>query len=180
MFAATALTLLSGAALVSAAGLRSAAVSQYGSAEGDLVLKQLGKDFVVGSAEAETTISATVENGELTMVCPTKGLKAALVPLSAATEPGVYTLEFITSSQDELPKGSVFGGWSISDDRTGLTNDNLTMVVNEIDGNKGAFDVERDHTSGVSAIVYVNREESGTPATRPWYIVLDDSKDVQC
>ena len=140
MFAATALTLLSGAAVVSAAGLRSAAVSQYGSSEGDLILKQLGKDFVVGSAEAETTISATVENGELTMVCPTKGLKAALVPLSAATEPGVYTLEFITSSQDELPKGSVFGGWGISDDRTGLTNDNLTKVVNQVrdfDGRAG-------------------------------------------
>ena len=60
MFAATALTLLSGAALVSAAGLRSAAVSQYGSADGDLILKQLGNDFVVGSAQAETTISATV------------------------------------------------------------------------------------------------------------------------
>ncbi|KAL1744676.1 hypothetical protein HDZ31DRAFT_63893 [Schizophyllum fasciatum] len=179
MYAATALSLLSGAALASAAGLRSAQASQYGTAEGDLILKQLGNDYVVGAAQADVTISATVEGGQLKMLCPHAGLQGALVPLSAATEPGVYTLEFVASA-DGLPKGSVVDGWSVSEDRTGLTNDALKKVVNEIDGGKGAFDIERDHTSGVSAIVYVNHEESGTPVPRPTYIVFDSTKDVQC
>ncbi|KAL1747854.1 hypothetical protein HDZ31DRAFT_60885 [Schizophyllum fasciatum] len=179
MFAASALTLLSGAALANAAlaGLRTAQASQDGSAEGDLTIKQLGDDYVVGAAQAEeVTLSAIVEDGQLQMLCPHEGLRGALVPLG---DPGVYTLEFV-AEVDGLPEGSVADGWMVSEDRAGLTNEALTKVVNKIDSGKGAFDIERDHTSGVSAIVYVNHNETGTPVPSPIYLVLDNTKDVQC
>ena len=129
------LALLSGLTLVSAAGLRYGATSQYGQVHGDWVLHQDGSGLVLGgSTGADLTISAHIQNGEVYIDCPAnyKGYQAVLVPI-AGRDPAAYEVRFVNSF-DNLPSGTQFGSWYLSDDRLGLANSNFTKVVNAVSG----------------------------------------------
>ena len=126
------LALLSGLTLASAAGLRSAFTSEYGQEQGDWLLHQATPSGLVlgGAATDQLTISAKVENGELVMTCPYQGYQAVLVAVPDS-DPVAYEVQFVNSFSD-LPARAIFGGWSLSDDRTGIANENFTKVVNAV------------------------------------------------
>ncbi|KAL1733565.1 hypothetical protein EV714DRAFT_204147 [Schizophyllum commune] len=132
---APALALLSGLTLASAAGLRSAFTSEYGQNQGDWLLHQATPSgLVLGAATDQLTISAKVENGELVMTCPYQGYHddaPAVLVAVPDSDSVAYEVQFVNSFSD-LPARAIFGGWSLSDDRTGIANENFTKVVNAV------------------------------------------------
>ena len=131
MFAA-ALALFSAVALVNGAGLKSASTSPYGQSAANFTLHQINNAAYVLDAgkPVDLTVSAVVEGDALKTLCPTAGLEAALVPV-AGSDPANYTVTFV-SSREGMPEGTVFGGWSLSDDKVGLSNANFQKVVNSV------------------------------------------------
>ncbi|KAL1739479.1 hypothetical protein HDZ31DRAFT_49332 [Schizophyllum fasciatum] len=182
MFAST-LALLCGAALASAAGLRSGSTSEYGPNQGDWILSQVSSSAFVlgGSVATNLSISAVVEDGELKMLCPYPGYKAVLVG-EDGSDPSAYTVQFVNSFAG-LPARTVFGGWETSDDRLGLSNQNFTKVVNTYFGEDvGRWDVQLDNEkyNGVNTLEWVNKSYYDHGVYRGWFIVLDSANDVTC
>ncbi|KAI5894435.1 uncharacterized protein SCHCODRAFT_02624663 [Schizophyllum commune H4-8] len=178
-----ALTLFSAAVAVNGAGLKAASTSPYGQSTSNFALHQINPSaYVLDAGHAvDLTISAVVEGGLLKMVCPTAGLEAVLVPV-AQSNPANYTVEFV-SSHDGLPEGAVFGGWSLSDDRIGLSNANFTKVVNTIGDGEGKFANEHTALYGddVFAFTWVDEPYSqGGAYYLGSYLVLDTANDVAC
>ncbi|KAL1735076.1 hypothetical protein EV714DRAFT_201546 [Schizophyllum commune] len=181
MFAA-ALALFSAAALVNGAGLKSASTSPYGQSAANFTLHQINNAAYVLDAgkPVDLTVSAVVEGDALKTLCPTAGLEAALVPV-AGSDPANYTVTFV-SSREGLPEGTVFGGWSLSDDKVGLSNANFQKVVNSIGGGEGKFETERTALYGddVFAFTWVDAPYYHNGAYWGSYLVLDNANDVSC
>ncbi|KAI5823507.1 hypothetical protein K523DRAFT_255049 [Schizophyllum commune Tattone D] len=179
---APALALLSGLTLVSAAGLRYGATSQYGQNQGDWVLHQDGSGLVLGgSTGADLTISAHIQNGEVYIDCPAnyKGYQAVLVPI-ADRDPAAYEVRFVNSF-DNLPSGTQFGSWYLSDDRLGLANSNFTKVVNAFGDDKGSFHAEkRAEYDDLYTLEWVNKSYYDHGVYNGWFLVLDSANDVSC
>ena len=130
---ASTLALLSTAVLASAAGLKSTATQTptEGQAGGNWTLQESEHGYsLAGSQPIDLTISATVEDGELKMLCPYQ-LSAVLIPAEGAS----YTVEFVNAT-DGLPEGTVTGGWNTTDDRRGIPeyDETFTKVINSVRG----------------------------------------------
>ncbi|KAL1746726.1 hypothetical protein HDZ31DRAFT_33500 [Schizophyllum fasciatum] len=188
MLATTAAALLATAALARGAGLKSAATSPYGQSAANLTLHQINMyGFALSAAApAALSISAALDGDRLTTRCPTPGLEAVLVPVALSNDSAYtdeYTVEFV-SARDGLPANTVFGGWSLSEDRVGLADPAFTKVVNKVGGRCGVGGYEIDRTGrfgeGVFALTWVNGSYDDHGAYQGRYIVLDSANDVSC
>ncbi|KAI5823506.1 hypothetical protein K523DRAFT_421436 [Schizophyllum commune Tattone D] len=179
---APALALLSGLTLASAAGLRSAFTSEYGQEQGDWLLHQATPSGLVlgGAATDQLTISAKVENGELVMTCPYQGYQAVLVAVPDS-DPVAYEVQLVNSFSD-LPARTIFGGWSLSDDRTGIANENFTKVVNAFGEGKGRWDLDlhSEKYDGLNTLEWVNTSYYDHGVYHGWFIVLDSANEASC
>ena len=155
---ASTLALLSTAVLASAAGLKSTATQTptEGQAGGNWTLQESEHGYsLAGSQPIDLTISATVEDGELKMLCPYQ-LTAVLIPAEGAS----YTVEFVNAT-DGLPEGTVTGGWNTTDDRRGIPeyDEAFTKVINSV---RGFVRVES------AAMLTVILDRAGQIRSRAW------------
>ena len=102
--------------------------------QGDWALHETSGGVVLAAWADSPTVSAHIQNGEVYIDCPAnyKGYQAVLVPI-ADRDPAAYEVRFVNSF-DNLPSGTQFGSWYLSDDRLGLANSNFTKVVNAVSG----------------------------------------------
>ncbi|KAI4519973.1 hypothetical protein EV122DRAFT_278475 [Schizophyllum commune] len=171
---ASTLALLSTAVLASAAGLKSTATQTptEGQAGGNWTLQESEHGYsLAGSQPIDLTISATVEDGELKMLCPYQ-LTAVLIPAEGAS----YTVEFVNAT-DGLPEGTVTGGWNTTDDRRGIPeyDETFTKVINSI--GPGRFDLALGE--GRNELTWFNQSDTARGFTE-WFLVLDSAQDVDC
>ncbi|KAL1660871.1 hypothetical protein GGF50DRAFT_118506 [Schizophyllum commune] len=175
------LALFSGLTLVSAAGLRFGTTSEYGQNQGDWALHEAPGGAVLAAWADSPTVSAHIQNGEVYIDCPAnyKGYQAVLVPI-ADRDPAAYEVRFVNSF-DNLPSGTQFGSWYLSDDRLGLANSNFTKVVNAFGDDKGSFHAEkRAEYDDLYTLEWVNKSYYDHGVYNGWFLVLDSANDVSC
>ena len=121
------------AAAASAKTLRAATTSPYG--QSSLNFEPFNTTYGValsGRNPVPATIRADLDDaGNLVMECPYAGYIATLVPTDPAQSPAAYHVQFVEST-DGLPSEAIVGGWALSADRYGLSNDNYTKVENTL------------------------------------------------
>ena len=121
------------AAAASAKTLRAATTSPYG--QSSLNFEPFNTTYGValsGRNPVPATIRANLDDaGNLVMECPYAGYIATLVPTDPVQSPAAYHVQFVEST-DGLPSEAIVGGWAVSADRYGLSNDNYTKVENTL------------------------------------------------
>ncbi|KAL1747879.1 hypothetical protein HDZ31DRAFT_80164 [Schizophyllum fasciatum] len=160
------LALLSGVALVNAYGLKSASTSPHGQSSGNWELQKTAYGaLLVGGKDVPLTTSAVIEGGKLKLQCPQKAT-AALVP-TGKDEPR-YTVQFVANT-DDLPKGSIFEGWTTQDDGA-----DLYKVVNTKVGLDGTFNLQT--IDNANALTWSSKK----PEQVQWFMALDEANDIRC
>ena len=121
------------AAAASAKTLRAATTSPYG--QSSLNFEPFNTTYGIalsGRNPVPATIRADLADaGNLVMECPFAGYFATLVPTDPVQSPAAYHVQFVEST-DGLPSEAIVGGWALSADRYGLSNDNYTKVENTL------------------------------------------------
>ncbi|KAI5890525.1 uncharacterized protein SCHCODRAFT_02703079 [Schizophyllum commune H4-8] len=165
------LALLSGVALANAYGLKSASTSPYGQSSGNWELQKTAYGaLLVGGKDVPLTTSVTIEGGQLKLVCPQQA-SAALV--RTGSDDPKYTVQFV-SKTDDLPKGSIFTGWTTQSDGVSLP-DELTKVVNTEVGLDGTYNLAT--VDGANALTWSNKGPSNGVQ---WFLAIDEANDVHC
>ncbi|KAL1740767.1 hypothetical protein HDZ31DRAFT_46850 [Schizophyllum fasciatum] len=164
------LVLLSGVAFANAYGLKSVSTTSSEQFTGNWVLQKTayGALLVGGKDDAPLTTSVVIEGGKLKLVCPQQAT-AAFVP--TGKDAPAYTVQFV-SNTDDLPKGSIFEGWTTQDDGDKMP-DGLTKIVNTkvgLDGSYGLSPVDN-----ANALTW-SKNDNGAH----WWMVIDETDDVHC
>ncbi|KAI5836079.1 hypothetical protein K523DRAFT_411001 [Schizophyllum commune Tattone D] len=165
------------AAAASAKTLRAATTSPYG--QSSLNFEPFNTTYGValsGRNPVPATIRADLDDaGNLVMECPYAGYIATLVPTVPVQSPAAYHVQFVEST-DGLPSEAIVGGWALSADRYGLSNDNYTKVENTLIG-KGMYTALKVGNDEGYFLSWLNDTAENHFNTQ-WYIVSDSTEGV--
>ncbi|KAI5898170.1 uncharacterized protein SCHCODRAFT_02611300 [Schizophyllum commune H4-8] len=165
------------AAAASAKTLRASTTSPYG--QSSLNLEPFNTTYGValsGRNPVQTTIRADLDDaGNLVMECPKAGYIAALIPTDPVQDPAAYHVQFVESAE-ALPAEAIVGGWALSADRSGLSNDSYTKVENTLIG-QGMYTALKVGNDEGYFLSWLNDTAEHHFDTQ-WYIVFDSTEGV--